>query len=299
MEYIKIKGKTYGYDVDFKKDDKLRGSFNSLTRRTYDFDFEEWYKNGYWKGRYIPYSLLDGSDIVSNVSVNIIDFMVLGEQKRYIQIGTVMTDMKYRNLGLNKFLMDKVIEEWKDKSDLIYLFANDSVIDFYPKFGFVKVDEHQHSKEIILENTTSSAIKLDMSHEKNKKLLYDAAQGSVGFSQIYMRDNASLVMFYCTSFMKENVYYIKDMDAFVIAEFDDNLLYLNDIFCTRNIQLNDIIKAIANKDIRKVVFGFTPKDTVAFDESVLQQEDTTLFMLGDKHEGWSCEKVMFPVLSHA
>jgi predicted N-acetyltransferase YhbS len=299
MEYIKIKGKTYGYDVDFKKDDKLRGSFNSLTRRTYEFDFEEWYKNGYWKGRYIPYSLLDGSDIVSNVSVNIIDFMVLGEQKRYIQIGTVMTDMKYRNLGLNKFLMDKVIEEWKDKSDLIYLFANDSVIDFYPKFGFVKVDEHQHSKEIILENTTSSAIKLDMSDEKNKKLLYDAAQGSVGFSQIYMRDNASLVMFYCTSFMKENVYYIKDMDAFVIAEFDDNLLYLNDVFCTRNIQLNDIIKAIANKDIRKVVFGFTPKDTAAFDEAVLQQEDTTLFMLGDKHEGWSCEKVMFPVLSHA
>lgn len=110
----------------------------------YGFDFEEWYQNGYWKDRYIPYALLDGNNVITNVSVNIIDFFVMGEKKTCIQIGTVMTDKEYRNQGLNRFLMKKVLEEWRERCDVIYLFANDSVLNFYPKFGFVSVPEYQH-----------------------------------------------------------------------------------------------------------------------------------------------------------
>lgn len=52
-----------------------------------------------------------------------------------------MTDVKYRDQGLLRIIMEKVIAEWKDKCELIYLFANDSVLDFYPKFGFDKVQQ--------------------------------------------------------------------------------------------------------------------------------------------------------------
>ncbi len=121
MEHIKIDNKIYGYAVGIKDNDELRTSFNSLTRKTYGFDFEEWYQNGYWKDRYILYVLLDDEKVVSNVSVSVIDFLVMNEKKRCIQIGTVMTDEEYRNRGLNKFIMQKVLEEWKDKSDTIYL----------------------------------------------------------------------------------------------------------------------------------------------------------------------------------
>ena len=37
MEYIKIKEKTYGYAVNFKDNDSIRNSFNSLTRKIYGF----------------------------------------------------------------------------------------------------------------------------------------------------------------------------------------------------------------------------------------------------------------------
>ncbi|WP_283692847.1 hypothetical protein [Clostridium perfringens] len=37
------------------------------------------------------------------------DIMIQGCKKRYIQIGTVMTDEKYRNNGLSIFLMEKII----------------------------------------------------------------------------------------------------------------------------------------------------------------------------------------------
>ncbi|MCS4521567.1 GNAT family N-acetyltransferase [Clostridium botulinum] len=65
--------------------------------------------------------MLDGDNVVSNVSVNIIDFLILGEEKRYVQIGTVMTDEEYRGQGLCRALMERVIKEWEDKCDLIYL----------------------------------------------------------------------------------------------------------------------------------------------------------------------------------
>jgi hypothetical protein len=46
--------------------------------------------------------------------------------------------------------LEKVLGEWRRKYDLIYLFANDSVLDYYPKFGFSRVEEYQYLKEINL-----------------------------------------------------------------------------------------------------------------------------------------------------
>lgn len=299
MESIKINSKNYEYVFNYKSNDELRNSLNSLTRNTYGFDFEQWYQNGYWKDRYIPYSIVDGNNIVSNISVNVIDFFVMGEKRTYIQIGTVMTEKEYRNKGLARFLMEKVLEEWRGRCDLIYLFANDSALDFYPKFGFNCAQEYQHSKEICSVNSTFDFVKLNMSDEKNRDFLLNKIDQSFHFSQLSMNDNASLIMFYCTSFMDQNVYYIKEFDAIVIAEFNDSVLYINDIFCEREVSVNDIILSLANKEIKKVVLGFTPKDTKLFDETLLKQEDTTLFILDDKWGLFDNNRIMFPILSHA
>lgn len=299
MEIIVINGKAYKYVNNFKDNDEFRNSFNSLTKKTYGFDFEEWYQNGYWQDRYIPYALLDGNKVVSNVSVNVIDFIVKGEKKRYIQIGTVMTDQEYRKQGLNRFLLEKVLEDWEGKCDLIYLFANDSVIDFYPKFGFVSAPEFQSTKKISVENSTSLAKRLNMSEDADRNFLVSIINKSVALSQLAMYDNTSLIMFYCTSFMDEDVYYIQDLDTIVIADYDEDVLYLNDVFSKTDTSIDDIISAMVIKEIKQVVLGFTPNDTTLFDVTLLKEEDTTLFVKNDHKEFFKNNKVMFPVLSHA
>lgn len=117
----------YTYVKDYKNNDKLRGSFNELAKKVYHIDFADWYDNGFWGEEYIPYSLVDGESIIANVSVKLMDFKMDGIDKNYIQIGTVMTDERYRRLGLIRYLMDKIIHEYKGKVDGIYLFANDTV----------------------------------------------------------------------------------------------------------------------------------------------------------------------------
>ena len=44
--------------------------------------------------------------------------------------------------------METVLSDWRDCSDGIYLFANDSVLDFYPKFGFCPMGEYQVSVNV-------------------------------------------------------------------------------------------------------------------------------------------------------
>ena len=61
----------YIYNIKVKENDAIRASFNELTRKTFGFDFVNWYEAGQWGDFYIPHVLLDGDKVISNVSVNL------------------------------------------------------------------------------------------------------------------------------------------------------------------------------------------------------------------------------------
>ncbi len=298
-EFLLINDKEYIYRCNYKDDNVLRNSFNTLTEKTYGFNFEQWYEDGYWGDKYIPYSLLDGDIVVSNVSVNIIDFLILGEKKRFVQIGTVMTDEEYRGQGLCRAIMEVVLKEWEDKCDLIYLFANDSVLDFYPKFGFEQCNEYQYSINKIKENGLEKIRKMSMDNKMDREFVYNMACNTIPLSKVSMKNNASLIMFYCTSFMKDDIYYIEEYDAVVICNFNEDVLYVQDVFATKEIKLDKIINAMVNEKTKKVVLGFTPNNISSYEKSLMKEEDTTLFIKMGKDNPFKTGALMFPVLSHA
>lgn len=298
-----INGKEFTLISDYKDNKVMRESFNDLTKKTYAFTFEDWYQLGYWGDRYRPYSLVDGDKIVSNVSVNVIDFLVYGEPKRYIQIGTVMTDEAYRGKGLSNFLMNHVIKEWSDRSDLIYLFANDSVVSFYPKFGFQKAEEYQCTKinmpRELEEIGKVTMRKLDMGMVADRTLLVDMINHSKPFSSLSMFNNPELIMFYCTKFMRDCVYYLVELNTVIIASIEKGVLYLDEIFCSETLLLFKIISAMKAFEFNKVVFGFTPEEKAEYEINLLKKEDTTLFLMGNDARIIKENKLMFPNLSHA
>lgn len=299
METITIDNTNYSFVTDFKHNQEIRTSFNTLTQQTFGFHFEDWFSNGYWKDNYIPYSLVRNNKVICNVSVSKIDLIMEGEPKVGIQIGTVMTDEAYRHKGLNRFLMNQVMNAWREKADFIYLFANDSVLDFYPKFDFERIHEYQFSKDIDNSNSSKSSIrKLNMDNATDKDLFLSLVNDSVPISKISMRNNSSLIMFYCTSFMKNNVLYLEKLNAAVIMEIQGQTLHLQDIFSATPINLDEVIQLIADKSFNKVVLGFTPMDDGDYQKSVLKTEDT-LFVFKDKADFFKNKTWRFPVLSHA
>jgi hypothetical protein len=221
----------------------------------------------------------------------------LGKIKRYIQLGTVMTDVNHRKQGLLRVIMDRVILDWKDKGDLLYLFANNSVLNFYQRFGFSEVKQYQCTKLISNNGKLGVAQKLNMSDEGDRTLVYSKANIITPVSEIYMHGNAELIMFYCTLFMRDNVYYIKDYEAVVIANFVDDTIEIFDIFCEEEVSVDLVLGYFTDENIKRVKLYFTPKDKSSYIEIPLVGEDT-LFVLGEDEMLLKNNQFMFPELSH-
>jgi predicted N-acetyltransferase YhbS len=284
----------------YQQDDKKRAAFNRLAVKIFDLSFEDWYQSGYWRNKYIPYTLFDGEQAVANVSVNIMAFSILGQPQRTIQIGTVMTDEAYRNQGLSRRLMEKVFEDWKSESNLIYLFANSTVWDFYPKFGFKSVQEYQYQRTIT-PIMHASFVKLDMDKIESREKLHDYAQNTRPFSKISMQENADLVMFYCITGYKDNVFYLPEMDVIAIAEIKERQLHLLDMFSKKEQNLDEVIHALSDKNVDTVRFGFVPKDCSSYEIVPVDEKakDEMLFVEINKTALFDENQLMLPLLSHA
>lgn len=288
----------YTFLIGYQGQEKLRESFNKLAKKIFGITFEDWYQDGYWNEKYIPYTLFDGEVAVANASVNIMDFNYVGKQQRYIQIGTVLTDNDYRNRGLSRFIVEKICEEWNEKCDFIYLFANKTVLEMYPKFGFSRVKEYEHFKFFKQEIESRNLEKLNMDVQFNRDRLYDYAKHSKVFGRLALQENADLVMFYCTAPLKNNVYFIPSLGVIAVAQMENKKLHLLDVFSKHAIKLDDVIKALAGDQINEIVLGFTPEDGSEYEVREFVGDDV-LFIQEGKSSLFENDKLRFPLLSHA
>lgn len=288
MEYCLVK--------QLRDNPTLRQSFMDLAVKVFDLSFENWYRQGNWTENYIPYAMVDGDRVVANASVNIMDLLWKGAPKRYIQIGTVMTDPEYRNQGLSRRLLEEIIHDWSGHCGCIYLFANSTVLDFYPKFGFQLTKEYEYSLPVGCKKR--DFVKLDMGSADGQRLLLRYFKQSNPYSILSMIRNEGLLLFYCGNFMKDNVYYSKEMDVVCIAQQEGSTLYCHDIFGNQRCPLEDILSALAAPETKKAVLGFTPvqADNACF--SVIDNDDA-LFLLSGKENIFDGQRAMFPILSHA
>ncbi|MBQ8278463.1 MAG: GNAT family N-acetyltransferase [Roseburia sp.] len=297
----------YNYCTKVRDNDTLRDSFNELTRQTFGFDFVGWYEAGQWGDFYIPHVLLDGEKVVSNVSVNIMQFDAQGEKKNYIQLGTVMTDNDYRGQGLNREIMERIMEEYKDKVDGIYLFGNDDVVNYYPKFGFKPAKEYEYYLQC--ENADKveeyALEKVDMQDKEQAEKFYDFMRAyEVAPNQpnqndaMYMSENVNLFQFWLGAGYGDSVYYLPEVNAYVILEVDGERVVICQIFGKEEVDTLRLAKTV-NKDVTEVMLGYTPVHKEKYLVREHKEEDCTMFIMGEDLKRIEQDKMMFPLLSHA
>ena len=299
----------YIFSNKVRDNDILRESFNKLTRQTFGFDFINWYALGHWGKWYIPQALLDGEKVVSNVSVNLMQFDMQGVQKNYIQLGTVMTDKDYRGQGLNRQIMERVLEEYVGKVDGIYLFGNDEVLDYYPKFGFQASKEYEYYMSLGSEDVGKlipyALEKVDMSDKEQSEQIvkiikaYPDNSGEVNENDgLYMSENLGLYQFWLDAAYANQVYYVPEVGVYVIAEWEKQVLRIHQIFGKQRVDIPRLAQSF-EEQVQEVVLGYVPMDKTPFRVREHKEEDCTLFILGEDLEGIENEKLMFPILSHA
>ncbi len=278
----------------YRDNKELRDSFNELADKVFGLDFEGWYQNGFWKDAYDPYSVIEDGKVVSNISVNRCDMNYKGKIFHLIQLGTVMTDPDYRGKGYARLLMERVMEDIKD-ADGIYLYGNDSVVGFYPKFGFKESKEYSFSKDVTID-VERSVKEVSMADKSDWDKMVNILSKTAQNADVYMVNNTGLYMFYLSQFMKENTFYIQDLDTYAIAEIEDHELILHAV-----IGSGDVDKVISSfgKEIKHVQLGFTPKDTTSFTKNEVVEEDSHFFVKGSFFEENKDAAFMFQPITHA
>lgn len=291
----------------YMEDDRLRAALNALTRKTFGFDFEGWFNAGGWEGDYLPYSLMDGDRMIANVSVNRMRFLQNGQERHYIQLGTVMTDEAYRRRGLASQLMRAAMDDMRGACDGFYLFGDLSALGFYDSLGFSRITETRYA----LREDARRALSERAARREEPALFLPVTPGDAALAARYreaLQDSAacsalehvnrrSLHLFYTRSL--KTVRYCPALDAFCVLGRDEGQTVLQSVLCAQRLPLEEILSRI---DVPVDRLGFAPEasDAKWFEAQPWDGgEDYRLFILGENLRAVQTDGLCFPALSHA
>lgn len=288
---------------DYKDNNEYRASFNRLMELVYGINFEQWYEKGCWDDHYICHSMVHNNEVIANISVGKMDLIINGVNRKAIQIGTVMTHPDYRGKGLSKQLMNEVLAKYELDCDFFLLFANSSVLDFYPKFGFSRLAESQFKLKWDRGRTAivkTSLRKLSPSNHEDFEFIKERVSSRIPISERFGSQNDQwLVTFYAINVFPEHIYYSKEDDAIIVYGHEGETLHLYDVVSRRKIDFNRLITSIANEHTETIRFHFTPDPTI---EGVraerIDETDDVLFVKPNFDLG---DGILFcvPKLAHA
>jgi Predicted acetyltransferase len=282
----------YEFVRDYRDDARLRGSFNRLASRVFGLSFDAFYSRGLWDGSYVCHSFLYRGEIVANVSATKMNLTVNGGTRAAVQLGTVMTAPEHRKKGLAAALMRRTIADCEKSGAFVYLFANDTVLDFYPKFGFRKRGEFVFSGK----GTSGGGglRRLNLADDGDYRLLCGLSQHRRPVSQALGVCNHGIFLFNCLYGFQDKIYYSKNCDAAIIFEHYQNRLDIYDIICKEAIPARELIGQLPACDEIRLLF--TPDNGALFTAQPKTGADTTLFIRPGS--ALELEKFSFPETSH-
>ncbi|MCP4601108.1 MAG: GNAT family N-acetyltransferase [Proteobacteria bacterium] len=154
--------------------------------------------NGVMPPKTTPFGLFDGRDAVSIMTATEQVIVADGMRIPAVQFGTVATLSDHRNRGYSRQLVNYALSHYAACTDLVFLYANDEVIDFYPKFGFKPVKEQPVTCELTQSNRVSRFRKLEFENGNDLAILEDLIQNRDLLSESFcVQDYNHLARWYC------------------------------------------------------------------------------------------------------
>lgn len=264
--------------------------YDSLIQETFGFSFERWFERKLWDEHYESYSIIENGVMFANVCIFKTDMMVNGKSFCAHQFGGVATRKSERGKGLSRLLMEHILEKYPNTP--AFLGANPSVIDFYPRFCFRRVQTYHPEIVTDINNDTSKGTKL--SPDDAQVVIALRERGA--FSNVLDSLNTqSVQMFHLLLDYPDSIYRLPDCGAIVIAEQQDNRLFIADVIAQKPVSFATIQKELPFSGINLVEFGFCPDWLDIVPEWLPDDmENNPYFIRGDWHLPI---KIRFPAVS--
>lgn len=299
-KYIYINKKPYTLHIAYQDDETKRKAFHAMTFDFWEFTFESYYQSGYWDENCILFSIFEGETIVAHTTLSLFATHTPTATLQLGQLGTVMTAATHTKQGLSRFLMDYIFDTYCTQLDGYFLFANDTVLDFYPKFGFVKAREFQGTKALQKQASPYTVQSLDLTHPADLQLFQHYLKTGKTACR-FDTSNYGLTHFYCYANpdfgFSESLYVIPELETLVIAQQEETDLLILQAYYLGQHQLDQAFNAVAATNTTRLVLGYTPEDD-GYDFHPYKEEDLTLFVSPSLLPYFEEQHTMIPVLSH-
>lgn len=255
--------------------------------------FLEWWEKGFWTGWYKPFAIMESGKIISNVSAALMDVIIQGKKYRAVQLGAVGTIPESRGRGLSRFLMEYVLERFGGEAELFFLFANDSVLEFYPKFGFKPVPEKLCQLDSNIKVGNYSARKLILQNFNDYNLLLGLINERMSITDTFGAANyGAITMWHILNNYRNSLYYLSGEDALIIKKEKKNEMHIRDIICRKPFDvLPALYKLIESETIERIYFYFPP-DNLKYPYNIAGNYNSYLFVKGSIEPGG--ELIKFP-----
>ena len=270
--------------------------FNFLSSVFPSVDFKIWYEKGYWSNNYKPVSIFQEEEIISNVGISEMDILVNGINRKGIQLGAVGTLKQYRNKGYSRALMEYVLNNYNKNNDLVFLFANDNVLDFYPKFGFTRFNQYIYKiNSAVFDFGSIKFRKMNFNDHRDYKILVDLLKFRRPVTEIFGAVNYDFIsMWHILNFYLDKLYYSEKFEAIFIFEENEDTLDIYEIISKNLFDINEILAP--STKIGKEIRLYFPPDKYHFSfESKELYNESPLFI--SENINFRSENIKFPELA--
>lgn len=180
--------------------------------------------------------------------------------------------------------MHVVLSEYEKQCDLIFIFGDRSVENFYPRFGFVPVQETRFYTSVSVEESTLfMARKLELSDAGDINILRRLVLERISLSSVFGVENSEgILAWHCLNVFPQNLYYIEALDAIIICIVHDHIVDLHDVIAGNRQDLQQILGALVPSGVFEVIFHFTPDfEGASVERKSYEPEDYIFFTRSD------------------
>lgn len=211
-----------------------------------------WRDRGGWTADYEVFAIVDDGNIVGTIGQSRMHLVIEGEDRVGYQLGAVATLERHRGQGVARQLMEWVIDSLDQADQPVILFANNSVLDFYPRFGFKRLPQRRSVAVAALHPAGLQAPRCDLSNTSDRaRLAALCAKARPTPGCLTARDYYWLALWNLTC-EPITVSWVPEHDAVIAFAVENESLIIHGVLTTQPFDLSLIVPTLITQPITEV-----------------------------------------------
>lgn len=240
--------------------------------------FRSWAERGGWGPDYRVFLLAEGERVVASVGRMRMRLVLDGRETAAYQLGAVATDPGRRGRGLSRRLIERATDKDEIGEAPVFLFANETVTGFYPRFGFRGLVQQRFTAAAELRPWGEAAPRFRVDDPAERERLAALCASTPPAGAVAVLDNYAVLLWHLVN-RPLQAFWLEDGEALVVLEPASPRLIVHDCVALRPPMLAEALPRTIAEPVVTLEFGFDPAavwpDAVPSDDA-----DSLLFARG-------------------